>query len=191
MNPFNDIEINDYFTDDEQLVNDIRNIKEHLLIRLRISKILKNLISLGIAGSVTFVFFKYINRLISVLPLERRFGIYSGTIFFTLIFIIIFRLLYNMLVLRIQNKLLDKDHNVLRRSIHLKTLKCLYEDLVNHKMNILHVDDNTLYVSSILNGERREFHIPVVYQLFNDEYNHMDFYNDHIEIYLSDLEVVN
>lgn len=93
------------------------------------------------------------------------------------------------LIFKISHKLQKSYIKVNDKGVSKKllknTIRFLYRDMKENHLRILKLDNNLLEVSAMVENNMVNFKMPMEYTLFAKDENRIDFYDDHIDIYLT------
>ena len=168
-----------YFNDNDNFQRDFDNVQYKILYWRKI----KFFITL-------FLFVLFITGyIISLIIISKKYyPVYKAAIIMTFLIICLF-VLVKYLVFRLFLSITHKYNNLLDKMSSKKLLRnnirFLYDEM-KKSMEIINFGSDVIYVSMTVRKEKVNMNIKVRYNLFRSEMNRIDFFNEYIDIYLSE-----
>ena len=180
---FENIEINDCFVEDEKVINDLVEIKKQLLGRNRIYRITIEGVTLLLITGMVFLFSRFY-RYISFMSSNRIISITMSVIIVLIFVVIFFRTMMAREFNHKQHSFMEKYNDTIRRSLDYQNLRFMYEDMKAKNMVLYSLEENRLHVKAHIGGKEKMMIMPFKFNIKKGSTNRIDFYNDHLDIFL-------
>ena len=177
-------ELNDYTSEDtkdveiENLIKRVRNIS-------KTGKIIVVIVNLMLF--IAYLICLYVTRkfMFFLLSPGKAFSTFLAiTLFFGFLMFITRRLIFKISH-KLQKSYIKVNDKGVSKKLLKNTIRFLYRDMKENHLRILKLDNNLLEVSAMVENNMVNFKMPMEYTLFAKDENRIDFYDDHIDIYLT------